>query len=531
MSGSLGATLLDGGRARFAVWAPRSRAVAVRLGERLVPLQPEPDGLHAAVVDAVATGEPYRLRLDDGVDRPDPASRHQPLGVHGPSQIDDPAFPWTDAGWKGVERSRLVLYELHVGVFSPAGTFDGVIPRLDGLRELGVTAIEIMPVAQFPGARNWGYDGVFPYAVQSTYGGPAGLRRLVDACHARGLAVVLDVVYNHLGPEGNVLPAYGPYFTDRHHTPWGAAVNVDAEGCEGVRRYWVENAARWISEFHLDGLRLDAVHAMVDASPRHILAEIAQAVHAEGARVGRQVHVMAEADRTDPALARMGIDAQWNDDFHHALHVLLTGETQGYYERYGRPEQLAAAFAEPGSCVVFSQNHDQVGNRRLGDRLGLENQRLAAAAVLLAPGIPLLFMGEEYGETAPFQYFVSHGDAELIEAVRRGRRAEFAAFGWTGEVPDPQAESTFRRSCVDPSRGDPARLAYYRRLLELRRELRPRDPQVQVAGRVLTVRYPEASLVLNFGEGDVDVPGRCLLDPAAEPGRLPGRRAGVYARA
>ncbi len=531
MSGFLGATLLDGGRARFAVWAPRSRSVLVRLDERVVPLQPGPDGVHAAVVDHVAPGALYRYRLEDGVDRPDPASRHQPLGVHGPSQIDDPRFAWTDAGWTGVELSRLVLYELHVGVFSREGSFDGVIPRLDALRDLGVTAIELMPVAQFPGARNWGYDGVFPYAVQSTYGGPAGLRRLVDACHARGLAVVLDVVYNHLGPEGNVLPAYGPYFTDRHHTPWGAALDVDGEAAAGVRRYLVENAARWIRDFHLDGLRLDAVHAMIDASPRHVLADIAEAVHAEGARLGRRVHVLAEAERTDPALAAMGIDAQWNDDFHHALHVLLTGETQGYYARYGRPEQLAAAFAEPGRCVVFSQNHDQVGNRRLGDRLGLEDRKLAAAAVLLSPSIPLLFMGEEYGETAPFQYFVSHGDAGLVEAVRAGRRAEFAAFGWTGEVPDPQAESTFERSKLDPSRGDPARLAYYRRLLELRKRLAPRDPQVEVAGRVLRVRYAEASLVLNFGEGDVEVPGRCLLDPGAAPGRLGGRRAGVYARA
>lgn len=528
MIGGLGAAPLEGGRAAFAVWAPRSRTVQVRLDERLVPLAPGPDGLHAGVVENVPSGALYRFRLDDGVDRPDPASRHQPLGVHGPSQIDDPRFPWTDAAWTGVDPAALVLYELHVGTFSREGTFDGVIPRLDGLRELGVTAIELMPVAQFPGSRNWGYDGVFPCAVQSTYGGPAGLRRLVDACHARGLGVLLDVVYNHLGPEGNVLPAYAPYLNESAATPWGLPFNVDGENSAGVRRYLVENAARWIRDFHLDGLRLDAVHAIRDASERHVLAEIAEAAHAEGARCGRAVQITAEAERTDPAYARMGIDAQWNDDFHHALHVLLTGERHGYYAGYGSLEQLASAYTQAGRFVVFSQNHDQVGNRRLGDRLDLDGQKLAAAAVLLSPAIPLLFMGEEHGETAPFQYFVSHGDPDLVEAVRRGRRAEFAL---DGGVPDPQDPATFERSRVDPSRGDPERRAWYRRLLELRRGLRLEAPQAEVEGRVLRIRYPEALLVLNFGTSEVAVPGSCRLDPAAAPGRLGPRRAGLYGRA
>jgi maltooligosyltrehalose trehalohydrolase len=531
---ALGAVPLEGRRVRFNVWAPRSRGVQVRLDDRLVALQAAEGGYHEAVVDDVPPGSHYRYRLDDGIDRPDPASRHQPEGVHGPSQVDDLLFPWTDAAWKGVEASRLVLYELHVGAFSRPGTFDGAIPALDRLRDLGVTAVELMPVAQVPGGRNWGYDGVFPYAVQASYGGPAGLRRLVDACHARGLGVVLDVVYNHLGPEGNYLPAYGPYLTDRHHTPWGMAVNVDGDGKDGVRRYFIENAVRWVREFHVDGLRLDAVHAIIDESERPFLAELAETVHAEAARLGRPVHVIAESDRNDPGLARLGFDAQWSDDFHHSLRVLLTGERRGYYAVFGRLEQLAQAYREgfvrpgPGGgaerpelhrLVVFSQNHDQVGNRPLGDRLAsaldAESQKLAAAAVILSPSIPLLFMGEEYGETSPFQYFVSHGDPALVEAVRRGRREEFAAFVEAEVLPDPQSETTFERSKLDPE--GPAkghrRLAYYRALLQLRDRLKRGVPEVEVFEHGLAVRYPQALLLLNLGQDDVDVAPRLAGGP------------------
>jgi maltooligosyltrehalose trehalohydrolase len=375
------------------------------------------------------------------------------------------------------------------------------------LRELGVTALELMPVAQFPGGRNWGYDGVHPYAAQSTYGGPAGLKRLVDAAHGEGLAVLLDVVYNHLGPEGNYLAEFGPYFTDRYRTPWGQAVNFDGPDSDEVRRYFVDNALYWITECHLDGLRLDAVHAIFDFGARHFLAELADAVHAQAALLKRRVHVIAESDLNDPRLVRTsdrggyGLDGQWNEDFHHAVHAALTGERQAYYCDFGGVDQVAAvlernftldgrysahrrrrhgmpaADVPPHRFVVFLQNHDQVGNRARGDRFAeivpLPARRLGAALTLLAPSVPLLFMGEEYGETRPFLYFTSHADQALVEAVRQGRREEFAAFGWTEQPPDPQSEATFRRSRLswdvedDPARRHLGRL--YRDLLAVRR--------------------------------------------------------------
>jgi maltooligosyltrehalose trehalohydrolase len=376
-----------------------------------------------------------------------------------------------------------VTYELHVGTFSTEGTFHGAVRHLDELADLGITAVELMPVGQFPGGRNWGYDGAAPYAVQNTYGGPAGLKRFVNECHRRGLAVVLDVVYNHLGPEGNVLWGLGPYFTDRYKTPWGNAVNLDGPDSEPVRHYFVQNALQWVDEFHVDALRLDAVHAIVDASARPFLQELAEAVHARARRLGRRIHVIAESDLNDPKLVRpverggFGLDAVWNDDFHHALHAALTGETGGYYQDYGRIEHLARALVDgfvytgqPSAFrrrrhgapadgvgahqfVVCAQNHDQIGNRRLGERLSVlepfEKLKLAAGMVILAPNLPLLFMGEEYGEERPFRYFVSHSDPALVEAVRRGREADFAAFGWTGEIPDPQDPAQFEESKLD----------------------------------------------------------------------------------
>jgi len=533
---TLGARPLDGGCCAFRVWAPRAQQVAVHLldpPDRLVPLAPEARGYHAAVVDDVLPGARYRYRLDDA-EYPDPASRWQPEGVHGPSAVVDPtAFVWSDGGWGGVPLEALVLYELHVGTGTPAGTFTALIPTLDHLRRLGVTVLELMPVAQFPGRRNWGYDGVFPFAPAQAYGEPDDLRRLVDACHARGLALVLDVVYNHLGPEGNVLPHFGPYFTDRYRTPWGEAVNLDGPDSDEVRRFFVENALAWVREYHIDGFRLDAVHAFLDRAPYPFLEELADALHAEGARLGRPVHVIAEDERNDPRLVRppalggMGLDAVWSDDLHHALHALLTGERHGYYQDYGAPAHLARALAcgytytgeysayrrrrhgrppagvEAHRFVVCLQNHDQVGNRAAGERLATllppDALRAAAAVVLLAPFLPLLVMGEEYGEVAPFLYFTEHGDPALAEAVRRGRRAEFAAFGWGEAVPDPQAEETFRRSCLQRERmGEPhhaALLAYYRTLLRLRRThpalRRPALERQQVVlpgGSVLAVR-------------------------------------------
>ncbi|HEX7899255.1 MAG TPA: malto-oligosyltrehalose trehalohydrolase [Planctomycetota bacterium] len=534
-----GAVPLGDGRCRFTVWAPAFDTAAVRVGGRLAPLARDARGVFTAEVDGVRAGALYKIRLGDTDDRPDPASRHQPEGPHGPSKVVDPAHPWTDAAWTGVPLERLVFYEIHVGTFTPEGTFDAAIGRLDALAELGVTAVEVMPVSQFPGARGWGYDGTFPFAVQDSYGGPAAMKRFVDACHARGLAVALDVVYNHFGPDGNYLWGTGPAFTDRYHTPWGAAINVDGPGSDETREFLIQSALMWAREFHVDALRLDAVDTIIDVSARPFLAELAERV--KGA--GRRVHVIAESDRNDPKLVRdYGLDAIWNDDFHHALRTLLTDERDGYYADFGAPEQLARAFAEgfvyqgerstfrerrqgvsskdlePSRFVVFAQNHDQVGNRMSGDRLGakisVDRLKLAAAAVILSPNLPLLFMGEEYGETAPFPYFVSHTDPGLIEAVRQGRRADHVRFHWPGEPPDPQAEATFRSAVLHPERGNPELRAWYKALLALRREppfstLRRESVSAAARGRTVVVERttPEARAVLHLHFGDpVEVP-------------------------
>jgi maltooligosyltrehalose trehalohydrolase len=504
----LGASLL-GDRVTFRVWAPRCRSVEVVVeGRRPEPLTAGEDGLFAATLGKVAPGARYRYRLDGERFRPDPASRWQPEGVHGASIVVDPQrFMWTDQDFRGTILADLVFYELHVGTFTPAGTFEAIVPHLGALADLGVTALQLMPVAEFPGSRDWGYDGVHLFAPQSTYGGPRGLRRLVDACHARGLSVFLDVVYNHLGPEGSYLAEYGPYVTDRGATPWGPAVNFDGEGSPGVRRHIVENGRAWVSEFHIDGLRLDAVHAIHDTSPVHVLTEIADAVRAEAARAGRRVHVVAESHDNDRRLVLpegaggLGLDAVWSDDFHHALHHRLTGERVGYYADFagdhhlpraltegfafqgepstywGRPRGTPSADLPAERFVVFVQNHDQVGNRAQGERLGalvaFDALKLAAALLFVAPAVPLLFMGEEYGETAPFQFFTSFIDPQFAEAVRRGRAADMESFGWTRPIPDPNAPNTFVSSRLN----HPLALAtrhralreYYKRWLELRR--------------------------------------------------------------
>lgn len=495
----------------FRVWAPQKKNVAVRNisdGNATYPLVAEGNGYFSGTVPNIKVGMLYTYLLDEILERPDPASRSQPQGVHGPSQVIDlSSYSWNDCEWRGMSLADFIIYELHVGTFSPAGTFAGVEQRLDYLCELGITALELMPVSQFPGERNWGYDGVFPYAVQASYGGADGLKSLVDACHRRGLSVILDVVYNHLGPEGNYFHAFGPYFTDRYRTPWGEALNFDGPGSDGVRDYFIGNALFWIEEFHIDALRLDAVHGIFDNSAWHILDELTRSVHQLGVKLGRKVYVIAESDLNDSRLIRpldeggYALDAQWSDDFHHALHACLTGELQGYYEDFGLFEQIVTAYGEgyvyagdyssfrqhrhgnvasdldPLRFVVFSQNHDQVGNRKDGDRLSqsfdLERLKLVAGAVLLSPFLPLLFMGEEYGETAPFQYFVSHGDVELIDAVRRGRNKEFSAFSWAGEVPDPQDEKTFLHSRIDidlrHQKHHALLYSFYRRLITLRK--------------------------------------------------------------
>ncbi len=456
---------------RFAVWAPRAQRVDLVVADRRTAMAPSAGGWFEA--DAAAgAGTRYGFAVNGGAVRPDPRSARQPDGVHALSAVvDHGAFAWTDNGWRGLHLPSAVLYELHVGTFTPDGTFDGVITRLDHLIALGVTAVELMPVASFPGRHGWGYDGVDLFAVHEGYGGPDGLKRLVDACHGRGLGVVLDVVYNHLGPDGNYLPEFGPYFTDRYTTPWGSAVNFDGPGSDEVRRFVIDNALMWLRDYHVDGLRLDAVHAIFDGSPVHILEELATAT-------GPDKPVVAESDRDHIRLIGHGLDAVWLDAFHHALHVALTGERNGYYADYRADDlHVVLRHEHPDKYVVFSQNHDQVGNRARGERLvqlvGFEAARRAAETVLRSPFIPLLFMGEEWGASAPFQYFADHQDPLLAQAISEGRRHEFAAFGWDpAGVPDPQDLATFERSKLDWSEvhhGDHAALLeVYRELIRTR---------------------------------------------------------------
>lgn len=484
----VGALVTGPSQVTFRAWAPWVKTLAVEiLGNQpeIVPMQLQPFGYWETTVSNTGVGTRYQYVLHEKLKLPDPASRFQPEGVHGPSEVVDSAsFNWTDHQWKGLPLQDYIIYELHPGTFSSDGTFEGIIPFLPYLRdEVGITAIELMPVAQFPGERNWGYDGTYLYAPQNSYGGPTGLHRLIDACHAAGLAVVLDVVYNHLGPEGNYWGNFGPFFTDHYRTPWGSAINYDGAHSNAVRDIIIENAVYWTRDFHFDALRLDAIHGIFDASVSHILKDIRDAVHAAAKQDGRSVWVIAESDLNDVKLitpASKGgyeLDGQWNDDFHHALHAKVTGERQGYYQDFGTLDHVATAFRKhfvysgqyshhrhrthgnsaaqcaPSQFVVFAQNHDQIGNRAQGDRLSTliphEAQQVLAASVLLSPFIPLLFMGEEYGDRAPFQYFIDHGDKGLIEAVRKGRLAEFKPFGWKN-ISDPYAVETFDHSRLTP---------------------------------------------------------------------------------
>ncbi len=487
------------------------------------------DGEDFIATTMASAGDRYVYVLEDGCAVPDPVSRFLPEGVHGPTEIVDPsAFRWSDDAWRGLDLREYVIYELHVGAFTPEGTFDAAITKLPYLKDLGVTVIELMPVAAFPGVRGWGYDGVSPYAVQASYGGPEGLKRLVDAAHHAGLAVMLDVVYNHLGPEGNYLPRFGPYFTVRHKTPWGDAINYDGEGCAGVRHYVVENALYWIREYHLDGLRLDAVQTIKDDSGKHIVAEIQQRVQELAGELGRRVSVIAETDENDsryvkPASAGgYGLDAIWSDDFHHAVHAFFTGERQGYYQDFGVPVQIARALSEGyvfqgeyfrfwnaprgtsatgvplPAHVICIQNHDQVGNRAQGERISAlvprGARRLAVAFLLLAPHTPLLFMGQEYDETAPFQYFADFQDPALKRAVSEGRRREFKDFPFH-EVPGPEDPATFQRSKLTWAGGAESRemREWYRKLLQLRRRYvtyGERTAHAHYAAGVLTMQVP-----------------------------------------
>lgn len=559
MNSVLGATYLGDGRCQFLLWAPKAERVDVHVvgpAERTIEMQRREHGYHEVFAEGVTPGSLYYYKVEGETEKPDPASCFQPQGVHGPSEVTDSSFSWNDASWSGLELEDYIIYELHVGTFTEQGTFEAIIPYLDGLRELGISAIELMPVAQFPGNRNWGYDGAYPFAVQNSYGGPAGLQKLVDACHTRGLAVVLDVVYNHLGPEGNYLALFGPYFTDQYRTPWGLAINFDGPGSDGVRRFFIENALYWTGRFHIDALRLDAIHAIVDPSARPILEELGAAVHLQAKDLKRKAYVIAESDRNDSRIIRSremggyGLDAQWSDDFHHALHALLTGERNGYYQDFGKVEHLAKAYREgfvysgqysafrkrrhgnssrdlpPEKFVIFAQNHDQVGNRMLGERLNhlvsFEASKVAVGAVLLSPFLPLIFMGEEYGESAAFKYFVSHSDPALIQAVRKGRQDEFAAFNWNGKIPDPQDENTFQTCKLNHDlQGSGDNQAFYefvRELFRLRREVpafsRNQKADLEATAfereRLLWVRRwrcnYQAVIIFNFGDETATAP-------------------------
>jgi len=540
----------------FTVWAPQASQVELALKSsdaKKIPLQREAFGYWTALAEDAGPGTRYMFTLDKEKDRPDPASQFQPDGPHGASAVvDHTSFNWTDQQWQGLPLEQLIIYELHVGTFSEEGTFEGVIKHLPELKDLGITAIEIMPIAQFPGGRNWGYDGVFPFAAQNTYGGPEGLRKLVDACHAQGLSVVLDVVYNHMGPEGNYLNDYGNYFTHRYNTPWGDALNFDDAHSDHVRNFFLQNALMWLRDFHVDALRLDAVHAIYDTGSRHFLQELREHVNQLEEQEGRKYLLIAESDQSDVRLINpvekggYGIDAQWFDDYHHAIHTLVTGELEGYFEDYGKPEQLQKALehtfvynglysehrkktlgtdatANPAQqFVVCSQNHDQTGNRMLGERLSqlvsFEMLKPIAGLVLLSPYVPMLFMGEEYGEQNPFLYFVSHTDEALVEAVRKGRKAEFAYFAAKGEAPDPQSEETFNRSKLQRSYTTDEQQnklrEFYKALIRLRKEApalaKPDKPNMQV-------KMEEEKLVLHLVHIGQEPYLYCLFNISNQP--------------
>lgn len=483
---SLGIVLNDRGSAEVTLWSPLAQKVELVVGDgnaaETIPLQKQELGFWHTTTAKVKAGTRYKFSIDDKDPLPDPASLFQPEGVHQHSVVVNlDQYTWKDQSWNNLPLPSYIIYELHTGTFTSEHNFDGIRNKLDYLVDLGINAIEIMPVGQFPGSRNWGYDGVYPFAVQNSYGGPEKLQELVDACHSRGIAVILDVIYNHLGPEGNYLGEFGPYFTEKYSTPWGKALNFDDAWCDGVRRYFIENALMWFRDFHIDALRMDAVHAIKDFSPTHIIKEIRQRVNELSSRTGKPYYLIAEMDLNDPIFINpleksgYGADAQWIDEFHHALRVSSGQKREGYYSDFVGVEHLAKSYNDafvydgqfsehrkkifgaktdnPGhQFVVFSQNHDHTGNRMLGERtsqlVSFEMCKVMAGAVMVAPYLPMLFMGEEYAEKNPFQFFISHTDEALAALVNEGRRKEFSSFNWKGETPDPRLEETFARSML-----------------------------------------------------------------------------------
>lgn len=562
----VGAIYEPNGECTFTVWAPFAENVDLLITAPTpsnIPLKRFELGYWSTKVSDIEPGTLYYYSLNKNLKRPDPASLSQPEGVHGASEVVDlHAFQWTDGSWNSMLLRDMIIYELHVGSFTQEGTFAGVVSKLGYLKELGINAIEIMPVAQFPGSRNWGYDGVYPFAVQDSYGGVSGLKMLVDACHNEGIAVILDVVYNHMGPEGNYLSEFGPYFTDKYSTPWGKAINFDDAYCDPVRSFFLQNALMWFRDFHIDALRLDAVHAIKDLSAKHFLKELTGKTKKLEQAEGRRFQFIAESDLNDvryinaPEKGGFALHSQWVDEFHHALHSVVTGEKTGYYSDFGSMELLKKAFtdtyvyngtysdhrkkffgsdasANPGSqFVIFTQNHDQVGNRMMGERLSslvsFEMLKAIAGTMFVAPYIPMLFMGEEYGEENPFMYFVSHTDENLVQAVREGRKREFEAFHIEGETPDPQAEETLRRSSLqwnyEENPNSKALFEFYKHLIHLRKNhkvLKHTNKKNLKANafedtKVLTlerwVEDPAAEwgtssvfVVINYSKSDVDV--------------------------
>lgn len=541
---------------RYRVWAPHAREVSVVTGKHVRSTTAEPGGYFST--EQLPDGADYFVRLD-GRDLPDPRSRFQPAGLSGHSRYFEHDFDWEDRDFRAPPLSAAVIYELHVGTFTREGTYAAAATHLDHLVELGVTHVELLPLNTFPGRWGWGYDGVGLFAPHPAYGTPEDLKRFVSHCHVRGLAVLIDVVYNHLGPDGNHLGEFGPYFTKRYHTPWGSAVNLDGPGSDEVRSFFIDNACMWLQDYHFDGLRLDAVHALLDESAEHFLRELSERVHTLQAKLGKPLVVIAESDQNDPrlvsspAVGGFGLDAQWSDDLHHALHSVLTGETSGYYSDFGKLEHVARALQQgfvyagdyspfrqrkhgrslgdlPGHHLLgYLQNHDQVGNRARGERIGhLVSEglsRIGAALVFVSPYVPMLFQGEEWGASAPFQYFTDHQNPDLAEAVRNGRREEFSAFGWEpSQVPDPQDESTYRASQLDwqePGHA-PHRdlLDFYRRLTRLRRD----NPDL-LDGRRDRVRvtFDEQQRWLRVQRGSVTL----LANLSQEPRQLPRPAGGL----
>jgi maltooligosyltrehalose trehalohydrolase len=547
---SLGVSFTDAGLAEINLWGPYASSVSLDIPERslTLPMQKADFGYWWINTDKLKQGDLYQFVLDDEKERPDPVSLSQPDHVKGPSRaLDVCRYDWQDSTWINPPMAEYIIYELHIGTFTPEGTFAAVEEKLDYLIELGITAVEIMPVAQFPNSRNWGYDGVFPYAVQDSYGGAVALQHLVETCHAKGLAVILDVVYNHMGPEGSVFHDYGPYHTSKYCTPWGDAINFDDEWCDGVRHYFIENALMWFRDFHVDALRLDAVHHIKDFSTTHILREMKQCVDKLAAETGRQYYLIAECDLNDPVFIDplekrgFGLDAQWCDEFHHALRVAIGEPRNGYYVDFNGVQDLAKSFqngyvydgqfskhrkkmfgakaeTNPGhQMIVFSQNHDQIGNRMLGERsnelYSSETAKLMAGTVLVSPFLPLLFMGEEWGETNPFLYFVSQDDQKLIEQTRQGREDEFADFQQDGDIPDPVADDTFQRSKLQwhllEQDEHQALFQYYKTLISLRKK----HPALRNLDRwqmAITKRITQSVLVIHRWDGNEHL--LCLMN-------------------